>query len=43
MFNNKYSKSLVLEDDKDDFDDSNVDKYLVKNDVIIKENFANKY
>ena len=26
MFNNKYSKSLVLEDDKDDFDDSNVDK-----------------
>ena len=43
MFNNKYSKSLVLEDDKDDFDDNNVDKYLVKNDVIIKENFANKY
>ena len=43
MFNNKYSKSLVLEDDKYDFDDSNVDKYLVKNDVIIKENFANKY
>ena len=43
MFNNKYSKSLVLEDDKDDYDDSNVDKYLVKNDVIIKENFANKY
>ena len=43
MFNNKYSKSLVLEDDKDDYDDNNVDKYLVKNDVIIKENFANKY
>ena len=43
MFNNKYSKSLVLEDDKADYDDNNVDKYLVKNDVIIKENFANKY
>ena len=36
MFNNKYSKSLVLEDDKDDFDDSNVDKYLVKNDVFFE-------
>ena len=47
IFNNKYSKSLVLDNDKEDYDDSefqqNMDKYLVKNDIIIKENFANKY
>ena len=47
IFNNKYSKSFVLDNDKEDYDDSefqiNVDKYLVKNDVIIKENYTNKY
>ena len=47
IFNNKYSKSLVLDNDKEDYDNNefqqSMDKYLVKNDIIIKENFANKY
>ena len=43
IFNNKYSKSLVLGNDKEDYNDIDIDKYLVKNDVIIKENFSKKY
>ena len=42
IFNNEYSKSMILDNENDEYQ-LNLDKYLVKNDAALKENFTRKY
>ena len=42
IFNNEYSKSMILDNENNEYQ-LNLDKYLVKNDAALKENFTRKY
>ena len=42
IYNNEYSKSMILDNENDEYQ-LNLDKYLVKNDAALKENFTRKY
>ena len=42
IYNNEYSKSMILDNENDEYQ-LNLDKYLVKNDAALKENFPRKY